>query len=496
MNLIQDYFLDSVARHSERPALEIAGQEYSYQALSDRVFSMVGWLQKQGIKNKAIIVLNDHTLDSYAGILAVNFSGNTILPLELSWPQQRIKDVIMAVRPGAMLYNEQHADALAALKEISDCLFIHTGSSKVTGSLKNCPDYAGVAYIIFTSGSTGVPKGVPVKQSSLNALLEYYKKEYDFNQNDRFLQVYEITFDVAYFSFLVPLSAGACCCVVNSKNGIPKYLSIVDDLLKRKISVVSMVPSILPFVKKYLRKEKMSTLRYSFFSGDALYHSDALAWKDFAPNAAIHNFYGPTETTIVCTRYIWNETETPGELVHDVVPLGKAFPDMHFKIVDEANVDVAEGAVGELSFAGVQVIDAYLNNVHANCFFTAKHEGAESRFYKTGDLASLNRRGNLVFHGRKDHQVKINGYRIELEEVQLALQKLVQRNCVVIKKRNEQNIDYLKAFIEGEPANAEELKLALKKYLPEYMIPAELEFIAQIPLSENDKINKRYLQSL
>ena len=317
-----------------------------------------------------------------------------------------------------------------------------------------------------------------------------------FNQHDRFLQVYEITFDVAYFSFLVPLSAGACCCVVNSKNGIPKYLSIVDDLLKRKISVVSMVPSILPFVKKYLRKEKMSTLRYSFFSGDALYHSDALAWKDFVFNAAIHNFYGPTETTIVCTRYIWNETEAPGELVHDVVPLGKAFPDMHFKIVDEANVDVPEGAVGELSFAGVQVIDAYLNNVHANCFFTAKHEGAESRFYKTGDLASLNRRGNLVFHGRKDHQVKINGYRIELEEVQLALQKLVQRNCVVIKKRNEQNIDYLKAFIEGEPANAEELKLALKKYLPEYMIPAELEFIAQIPLSENDKINKRYLQSL
>ncbi len=257
-----------------------------------------------------------------------------------------------------------------------------------------------------------------------------------------------------------------------------------------------MVPSVLPFIKRYLSKQQVNSLRYSFFSGDALYHTDALAWQGFAPCSAIHNCYGPTETTIVCTRYIWDKDASVKELHHDIVPLGQVFPNMQFKIVDDENKETKTGEVGELCFAGVQVIDRYLNNVHEEKFFRDVFDETEQVFYKTGDLASLNEYGNLIFHGRKDFQVKINGYRIELEEVQLALQKVVKEQCVVVKKRNHQQVDYLKAFIAGKSRSIDELKSSLNKHLPDYMIPAEFEFIDQIPLSENGKVNKLYLQSL
>lgn len=501
-NVFQEYFLKSLESFSDKDALEIQEQKFSYHQFYELVSVIINAIQKEGFQHKAIVVLNDHTVYSYASIIAINFSGNTIFPVELSWPAQRISNVVSEAKPAAVLvsdWNDQIQKNLGLIHELDNCCFIESSSGKlVRNSSLNIdrPDYENIAYILFTSGSTGLPKGSPVKTESLNAFIQFYKG-YNFNSGDRFLQVYDITFDVAYFSFLVPLCFGACCCIVTHHTNTPKYLSILNDLLKHNITVVSMVPTVLNFIRKYIQNKNLTSLRYSFFSGDALYHSEAMLWQQFAPDSEIHNYYGLTETTIVCTKYVWSKDASAVEAYKDLVPIGKPFPGINFKICNSHNEEVKESEIGELTFNGVQVIDHYLNNRNQEKFFYVPDEkGNLCKYYKTGDLVSLNEKGNLIFHGRIDHQVKINGYRIELEEIQATIQKITRKKSIVVKKKNNNGIHFLSAFIEGNSFNVEVLKKELEEYLPNYMIPSEFSFLDHLPLTENGKIDILYLQAL
>lgn len=441
-NVLQACFHKQVALQPEATALEASGACYSYAAFSSMIHGIAKTLESRGIQKKAIIVFNDHSAFSYAAVMAINFSGNAVLPIEQTWPVKRLLDVVAAVRPAGMIVTQITPENKALMETVQHACggFVYEAATQlfqnpISGSFET---YENIAYVIFTSGSTGVPKGVPVKQSSLNAFINYFLNEYEFGTSDRFLQVYDITFDVAYFSFLVPLCCGSCCCILNAQKSVPKYLSILNDLLTRNITVVSMVPTILHYIKKYLKNQTTSTIRYSFFSGDALFAADAVAWQHFIGRGAIHNFYGPTETTIVCTRYIWAIEKADEDACNGVVPLGRPFPGMHFKIVDEKGNAVADGETGELAFGGVQVIDHYLHHQNAAAFF----EYGSMRFYKTGDRAHVSASGNLVFHGRNDSQVKINGYRLELGEVEEALRKATQRKAVVLSEKNGANVTF------------------------------------------------------
>ena len=504
MSFLKEKFNQSQLRFPDQIAIEVGKEQFSYNQLDQTVDKINGVIKSLQLQKKAIVVFNDHSFLSYASLLSVHFTNNTILPIEISWPINRVVGILKDVMPAALIISnnkDEIMNFIGQIEEFKNCYFIDAAS----GFLLHQPDqkalhihtqYDEIAYIIFTSGSTGIPKGVPVKTESLDSFLRYFNNNYDFKENDRFLQVYDITFDVAYFSFLVPLCHGSCCCIMNFKKGVPKYLSIIDDLLTSNITVVSMVPTVLHFIKKYIKKYHQPSVRYSFFSGDALYHSDALVWREFVPSAAIHNFYGPTETTIVCTRYIWEEQAAAKESLNDIVPLGKPFPSLLFKIVDEANQAVPDGEVGNLSFSGDMVIDNYLNGVHPEKFFVDQYNEKRIIYYKTGDLASINEFGNIIFHGRIDHQVKINGYRIEISEVRLAIEKLTKLKCIVIKNHNEGNIDYLKAYIEGREMPVHKIMEQLKEYIPEYMIPTQYAFLPQFPLSDNNKIDMLQLQTI
>ena len=498
-SVIKKLFSENVKQYPEKDAMEIESQRFSYHYFNELVETLATAIRQQNIKGKAIIVLNEHTVHTYASLLAIHFSDNTILPIEPNWPKQRIENILEQAKPAALIIaGNAHKNIFTDLCSGITIIDANSGTIIQRGTVPEdqVTNYDDIAYILFTSGTTGIPKGVPVKNENLNAFLGYYKSEFDFCHTDRFLQVYDLTFDVAYFSFLMPMCCGACCCIVSSKKGVPKYLLIMDDLINRHITVISMVPMILHLIKKFLKNWQAPAVRYSSFAGEALHHSEVLEWQRFVPNAAIHNFYGLTETTIVCTGYKWEKEMASVESSSDIVPIGKPFPGMKIKIVNEQNDHMPAGEVGELCFTGPQVIDGYLNGLHEEKFFEAADEGSTVRYYKTGDLVSLNQNGNLIFHGRADLQVKINGYRIELEEVEYALQKVVQEKCIVIKKKTNQNTDYLKAYIQSKQQDTEMIKRSLLQYLPDYMIPAQFEYIEHIPLSGNGKIDRVYLQSI
>ncbi len=424
---------------------------------------------------------------SYAALLAVSLYGAAWVPLHPLFPPARNKQVIEDAALQLVLTETEWPEEL----RVASCQALQVPPLSKTAKQHNIIPVEKCTtpecYVLYTSGSSGIPKGVPVSKKNVQAFFAYFLNEYDFSPEDRFLQTYELSFDVSVFSTFMPWLIGACTYVV-SDTGI-KYLNILKLLKEKEITVCSMVPGVLRYIEKYLPELKLPALRFSFFSGDALLHQLAVKWKTCMPNARIHNFYGPTETTIVCTRYVWEEEASAREAVHDVVPLGKAFPGMEYILVDETHSEVQAGKIGHLCFSGAQVIEAYLNGVGEEMFFARNNK----RYYKTGDLASVNAAGNLVFHGRSDTQVKINGYRVELGEVEARIKELCQANCCVMTIDSGQGIKALVAFMEVE-ANTEMLKKSLQKVLPEYMVPQQYIYVSSWPLTINGKTDRQQLK--
>jgi amino acid adenylation domain-containing protein len=433
-------------------------------------------------------------IETYAAILAINLYGAAYVPLNNKFPISRNKKIIEECEVQLILTSEKDEN-LKELKQQVDAKFITVVDTSNAKSIEikneigiNQNDYQKVeqpyVYILFTSGSTGEPKGVPTSKTNANHFFQYFLKNYNFNEKDRFLQAYELTFDVSVFSFFMPLMVGGCCYVLPN-NGI-KFIHTIEYLLKYKITVVSMVPTTIRYLENYLPEIKLPDLCYSFFSGDVLHHNLAVKWSNAIPNAVIHNFYGPTETTIVCTRYVFNAKQSEKESVNDIVPLGKAFEGMEFIIIDENNAPTQKG---ELCFSGTQVINSYLNNTNEDRFLTYQ----QKQFYKTGDIASVNEFENLIFYGRRDSQVKINGYRIELTEIENAISKILDTKCIALAKKNNNSLNQLIVFIEEKKVDEKELKKKLGTILPDYMIPNQFVVVEKFILNINGKIDKQHL---
>lgn len=463
----------------ERNALYVEGRFYSYKELFEIVNAVYAKIPS-GKTYGRIGIYCSNDVYTYASILAIGLYGAAYVPLNRKFPPARNRKIVEECRLELILSAAENQE-LAEFSAGSEIILTTAPAEKNIETVKQVSQP--VNYILFTSGSTAEPKGVPVTNNNLVNFFNYFLKEYHFNETDRFLQVYELTFDVSVFSFFIPLLTGGCCYIL-PEEGIRPF-KIAEYLQKHRITVLSMVPGVLRYLEEYMHEMKFPDLKYSFFSGDALVHELAVKWSRAIPNAAIHNFYGPTETTIVCTRYIFNEQRSAEESVNGIVPLGKAFEGMSFIIVDE---NEQETEMGELCFSGGQVIPAYLNAANEEKFFIYGNK----RYYKTGDLASVNKYGNLMFHGRTDSQVKINGYRVELQEVEHELKKNSGLSWIVLCFP-EKGINRLLAFVQAENVDEQMLREKLSAAIPDYMIPHKFIPVDHFPLNVNGKTDRKAL---
>ncbi|MBL0343154.1 MAG: AMP-binding protein [Bacteroidetes bacterium] len=349
---------------------------------------------------------------------------------------------------------------------------------------------ANIAYILFTSGSTGVPKGVPISVSNLDAFLDaFFQLGYHLNENDRFLQMFDLTFDLSIMSYMAPLCIGACVYTVPSE-GI-KYMQVYKLLEQYDLTFTLMVPSIITHLRQYFDEIRLDKLRYSLFCGEALYEDVVLEWSKCVPNALVENVYGPTEATIFCTRYKINSNGSNKQL-NGILCIGAPMKNVGVAIINDNLQFSAPFEKGELCLSGSQVTSGYWKNDLKNAEAFFEKEGI--RYYKTGDLCFMDGEGDVFYSGRVDFQVKIQGFRVELGEIEFHARKFLESAAVVaVATENSQNIWQIYLFVEGDLTHFEELQNYLKLHLPVYMVPSKITGVKMFPLNTNGKIDRKAL---
>jgi amino acid adenylation domain-containing protein len=487
-------FRACAARNPDSPAIFVDGRSYSYGEFSGLCAATSGLLRVHDVRRgDRVGILAENNVYTYASLLGILACGAGYVPLNPHNPAERNRGIIADAGIKVLLYTDQEETA----RELSgpSRTGCHPLNNRVTPSSESLDPvdqtHGDLCYLLFTSGTTGKPKGVPIYHRNLSAFLTMMLEsgKYDFNGNDRFLQMFELTFDLSVFSFLVPLSVGASLCPIPRKE--MASLEVVDTLETREITVALMVPSVINFLRPYFGEINLPHLRYSLFCGEALYHETLTGWAECVPRAKIENLYGPTEATIFCLRYEWRRGEAAHAQGKGIVPIGRPMEGMRaFRLSDDTPDEE-----GELCLSGDQVTLGYWNNPSK----TAEAFGATisgEKFYRTGDLCKMDGSGDFLYLGRIDNQVKVDGHRVELEEVEFHARVFCEDHQVVAAvTTSEVGSHVIVLFVESERVQRTDLTEYLRTQLPEYMIPKEIVPVRAFPLNSNGKVDRKALMN-
>ena len=478
----------SFKKNGHRNAIYQNGTSYTYAELSLAISKIRSLIQTNTETNEKVIAVVCHDdLETYASIFALWFEGRGYLPLNPEMPEIRneaivlqsgVKTILNSKKENLFLKHRVIHSADLSATEVNQPSLIVSDSC--------------IAYYLFTSGTTNLPNCVPITFSNLESFIRSFNRlGFDFSFRDRFLQMFELTFDLSIVSFIMPLFYGAC--VYTVPRGKIKYSYIAELIEDYHITVALLTPSILTLLRPHFKDIKASSLRYCFFCGEALHADIVEEWFKCIPNATIYNFYGPTENTIFCTSYAVKRFGN-NESCNGILSIGKPMESNIVLIVDEEDKSLANGKVGELCLAGPQLTMGYWNNHERNAaaFLNITTDGATNMFYKSGDLCKYSENGNLLYIGRKDLQVKVQGHRVELSEIEFHVKTFLKSTTIAVRYIHSEII----LFIESSEFETFDLMAYLKKNLPFYMLPKRIEFIDTIKLNSSGKTDNSYFKSL
>jgi amino acid adenylation domain-containing protein len=354
-----------------------------------------------------------------------------------------------------------------------------------------------IAYLLFTSGSTGIPKGVMVAHRNVTAYVAYIADRYRITEQDRFSQMFDMTFDLSAADMFVAWERGACICCPPQKALINPGFFIKE----KELTVWFSVPSTIAFMKQLgaLKPRQYPSLRVSMFCGEPLPVSSASAWLDAAPNSIVENLYGPTELTIACALYKWDPACSPSESELGIVPIGYPFPGMDVLVADSNMTEVKPGEEGELLMNGPQMSMGYWKDAEKTAAAFVTPSGKTDVYYRTGDRV---RRpignGPLTHLGRVDFQIKVLGHRVELGEIESVVRRISGLEGVVAVgwPLTSSGCGGIEVFIEGESKDLDVLRNGAAAALPDYMVPRRFHFMNMLPRNANGKYDRKALLHL
>ncbi|WP_340018591.1 non-ribosomal peptide synthase/polyketide synthase [Paenibacillus sp. FSL H3-0457] len=491
----------------DHPAVVYMDKKLTYGELNKRAERLAALLREQGVGRETITgIWAERSVELLVGVLAVWKAGGAYVPLDPDYPAERI-EYMLSDSEASVLLTQRHllegaggwlADdrlKLQAVYAMDDEQMYNGDTSAVEfESADSAPQ--DLAYVIYTSGTTGRPKGVMIEHGSLMNTADAYRREYRLDQFPvRLLQLASFSFDVFVGDIARTLYNGGTMVIVPKDDRIDPN-RLYGWIRDQNITVFESTPAlILPFMQHiYEEGLDVSSMHLLITSSDACSVTDyRMLQERFGGQFRIINSYGVTEAAIDSSFYDEPLDKLPS-LGH--VPIGKAWLNARFYIVDAGLKPVPVGVPGELVIGGAGVARGYWNrpDLTTEKFADSPFVPGE-RLYRTGDLARWLEDGNVDFIGRIDYQVKIRGFRIELGEIETVLLSFAGvKQAVVTDRTDEQGQKYLCGYVAGDVSlQLSDLLSQLKQELPAHMVPARLVSLDQLPLTPNGKIDRKAL---
>lgn len=496
-------FLRGLALSGRRPALHTGERTYSYEEIHALALQWAGSLLADPARPPhAIGILAAKGIEAYAGILAALYTGATAVPLHPAFPPARTRSMLEDAQVSVVLADDAGLGSLAEALGTDSTLPVlaphsATGDARfrriavdardaLTEPRPAAPEDR--AYILFTSGSTGRPKGVPISHGSTTHYFRLMDERYGFDADDVFSQTFDTNFDCAMFDMFCAWGAGG------SIHPVPlrAYRDLPGFAAERRMTVWFSTPSTISLIRRTggLTPGALPTLRWSLFAGEALREQDAANWQAAAPASTLENIYGPTELTVTVTGHRWSPETSPGLCVNGLVPIGTVHEGHDHLLLDEH--DEPTDHEGELVITGPQMTTGYLDPEHDRGRFL-QHD--DRVWYRTGDRVRRLPDDELIYLGRLDSQVQIQGWRVELAEVEHALRACDEVQDAVAVPRTTDTGTELVIFYTGAAASPAALAGRLRGLLPKGMVPKHYRHVEAFPLNSNRKVDRRQLRA-
>ncbi|WBC00984.1 non-ribosomal peptide synthetase [Micromonospora sp. WMMA1976] len=459
-------FEERVRRGVGAVAVVAAGGVVSYGELNARANRVAWWLRGRGVGPESLVgVRLPRGVDMLAAVLGVLKAGGAYVPIDPSWPAERV-DVVRADAGLELLLDGELPDG----GRDDD-----PGVPVADGQL---------AYVIYTSGSTGRPKGVGVSRAAMAAHVSRMRRRFGLGPADRVLQFAALAFDASIEQIFPALTCGAA--LVLPEHGLVAPATLLPLLARHGVTLANLPPAYFGELVAELTErdgEVPRDLRLMVLGGDRVRPGDVDRFASRCPDVTVLNAYGPTETTVTTTV-----ADLPPGLT-GTPPIGRAVGDRALYVLDGSLAEVPVGAVGELFVGGTQLARGYLGRPGATAErFVPDPFGGEpgGRLYRTGDLVRWRADGQLEFRGRADGQVKVRGFRVEVGEVEARLREHPGvRDAVVIAWQ-----DRLVAYLAADGVTADEVRRWLGERLPEFMVPAVVIVLDELPRTVGGKVDR------
>ncbi|MFN6559109.1 MAG: non-ribosomal peptide synthetase [Nostoc sp. ChiSLP01] len=474
-------------------ALVHQSEELTYRQLNHRVNQLAYYLQKQGVTKETLVALClERTIDMVVGILAILKAGGAYIPLDPSYPVERLNFMLSDSQASVLISQQEILEKLSLSSAKTVCLDIHKNEITQESSENpiNISSSDNLAYVIYTSGTTGTPKGVlGTHRGTVNGL-HWLWKTYPFTQGEVCCQKTAISFVDSVWEIFAPLLRGIPTVIIKNETLLDPQL-FIEALAHHKVTRIILVPSLLRLLLdnySHLIK-KLSELKLWITSGEALSVKLAQTFQELIPFAKLINLYGSSEVSANATYY---DTSLLPEQASSVF-IGRPIDNTQVYVLNRNLQPTPLGVVGELYVGGDGLARGYLHRLELtqerfidNPFITG------TKLYKTGDLVRYLKDGNLEYFGRYDEQVKIRGFRVELGEIATILaQHPNVQECVVIASDDAQENQRLIAYIVTDKQDiAVQILPDLEQKLPNYMLPSSFVVLDALPLTPNGKVDK------
>jgi len=513
MTRIEQLIFEQAERNPDAIAVECDGERLAYGQLKSDALLIGRGLQNLGLQpGGRVVIFQERSLETFPLILGIWNAGGVVVPINPNTPVKLLQWMIQSSSPSIIVTEGALKDRTAAAVDVinSKPVILEDAPSGngTTSEMKRSPgldqEDDDACYIIFTSGSQGRPKGVRGSHRSLLHYLKWHAQEFSVTETDRFSQIAPLSFDFSLKEFLVPLICGACVCIAGP-NTVINPRKFVEWAAESRLTTMCCVPTLLRSILELpdddLRRRAFQNMRSVLISGEMLRWEDVKTWRErLGSSMSLFDLYGPTESTVIKLFYPIPEARCPGSVN---VPVGRPIPGTQVLILDENDRLCDNGEVGEVVIVSDWLAQGYIDrDATDRSFYQVDQDGESKRAYRTGDIGRWLSSGDLELMGRKDRQVKLRGFRIELDEIESVIAEhhgLRDVAVVTSASIDDDSTALIGCYFTCHGSDITEKQVrefARDRLPPQVLSLTRFSRLEQLPLTANGKVNRRELAAL